>query len=81
MKVSQWVEELLSEHDLTDRQMDIQTDIHTDIYGKNYMSPPDEGNIILRIERTGFVTDRKTYRQTDRQLWEKTMCLPQIRET
>ena len=29
MKVSLRVEELLSEHDLTDRQMDIQTDIQT----------------------------------------------------
>ena len=74
VKVSQRVEELLSEHDLTDRQTDIQTDRHTDNYGKNCMSPPDEGNIIIRIERTRFVTDR----QTDK-LWEK-LCLPQIRE-
>ena len=56
VKVSQRVEELWSEHDLTDRQ----TDRHTDNYGKNYMSPPDEGNIIIPTERTRFVTDRQT---------------------
>ena len=72
VKVSQRVEELLSEHDLTDRQTYIQTDIQTTM-GKTICLPPDEGNIIIRIERTRFVTDRQTM--------GKTICLPQIRGT
>ena len=41
-------------------RFDRQTDRHTDNYGKNFMSPPDKGNIIIPIERTRFVTDRQT---------------------
>ena len=75
VKVSQRVDELLSEHDLTDRQTDGNTDRQTyRQLWENYMSPLDEGNIIIRIERARFVTDRQTY-------YGKTICLPQIRET
>ena len=58
VKVSQRVEELLSEHDLTDRQTDGNTDRQTDKLWENYMPPPDKGDIINK-SASNLVTNRQ----------------------